>query len=494
MTLGGPPNRLPRTRSEGADVTTGRAPSLRTRITRWYAILLGVPLAGFALVCYVVFGRALIVRTDRFVGEALTVFSREVVAERRTASTTEEAIATTGAEVRFRNLRVVVRDSAGRVVADGRRYSGAAAADTDRVLEYLRVAGMRPETVTVAGPTGGDRVITQPLSVHGERFAISGASSLADVQAVMERLTVVFMGSIPVLLVVASVSAWLLARRGLAPIGAMAARANEISASNLDARLPVAGDLELAELARVINSLLDRLEAAFVQQRRFMADASHELRTPTTIVRTEADVTLSRPHREESEYRESVGVILEAARRLARIVDDLFLMARADAGQLALRDEPLYLEEIVHDATRSMAQVGERRGVRVELRHMTQAPLRGDADLLGRVFLNLLDNAIKHSPEGGAVIVGMGSDGGSHVVSVVDEGPGIPPDLHESVFERFFRVDPSRARGDQDDATGAGLGLSIARRIVMAHGGRIVVAESRPGRTEFRVTLPRTET
>ncbi len=470
-----------------------RASSLRSRLTGWYAVLLGVPLAAFAVTCYVVLGRTLMNRTDRFIGEALTVFSREVVAERRASAAVDEAIRTTEADMRFRNLRIVVRDSSGRVVVSGAEADAGRGGDGDRVLAHLAAAGARAETVTVAGPAGRDRVVTQPLLVHDARFMISGASPLADVDAVMERVRLMFFALIPVLLAMAAASAWFLAKRGLAPVAAMTARADEISASNLDARLPVAGGAELAELARVINALLDRLENAFVQQRRFMADASHELRTPTSIIRTEADVTLTRPHRDEDEYRESVAVMGEASRRLTRIVDDLFLMARADSGHLALHAEPLYLEEIVHDATRAIAQVGERRGVRVELRRMTQAPLSGDPDLLGRVFLNLLDNAIKHSPRGGTVSVEMGVRNGSHTVSVVDEGPGIPPELREAVFERFFRADPSRSRGEDGDEAGAGLGLSIAKRIVVAHGGQIAVAESRPGRTEFRVTLPRDE-
>lgn len=469
----------------------GRRPSsLRSRLTRWYAILLGVPLAAFAVICYLVLGRTLLNRTDRFIGEALTVFSREVLAERRSSAAVSDAIRTTAAEVRFRNLRIVVRDGAGRMLVSDAESDAGAGRDGDRVMAHLMAAGARPETVTVAGANGGDRVISQALVVHDETFVLSGASSLADVTAVMERIRFMFLGLIPALLLVAAASAHFLAKRGLAPVAAMTVRADEISASNLDARLPVAGDAELAGLARVINALLDRIENAFVRQRRFMADASHELRTPTAIIRTEADVTLTRPHRNEAEYRESISVMLEASRRLTRIVDDLFLMARADSGHLTVRREPLYLEEIVHDATRAIAQVGEHCGVRVELRHMTQAPLRGDADLLGRVFLNLLDNAIKHSPKGGTVGVEMGSFNGAHAVMVTDEGPGIPADQHETVFERFFRADPSRERADDGVGVGAGLGLSIARRIVVAHGGRIEVAESRPGRTEFRVTLP----
>ena len=220
-----------------------------------------------------------------------------------------------------------------------------------------------------------------------------------------------------------------------------------------------------------------------------MPDASHELRTPAAILRTETDVTLSRAHRDEEEYRASISVMQDAARRLTRIVDDLFLLARADAGHLVMHRAPLYLEEIVHDAARGVRQVADQRGVRVALGDCHEAPFEGDADLLGRLLLNLLDNAIKYSPEGGTVDVAMAQRDGRYEISVVDSGPGIPADAHQRVFERFFRVDSARSRAESGSTSGAGLGLAIARRIAELHGGQLDLTESRPGRTEFRVAL-----
>jgi heavy metal sensor kinase len=470
--------------------------SLRARLTLWYTVVLGVPLVVFAVICYFVFAHALFDRTDRFIGDALTVFAREVGAERRTRSTAEDAIRTTVSEVRFRNLRIVVRDPAGRVVAMGVESDANRARDGDRILASLLTRPKAPasdETWTVPGPLGGDRVVMRSLAVAGVPFQLTGSYPLAEVSDVLDRVRTMFLVAIPLLVAAAAIGAHFLASRGLAPVAAMAQRAGEISASNLDERLPVAGGDELTGLARVINALLDRLEGAFAQQQRFMADASHELRTPTAIVRTEAEVTLARANRSETEYRESVAVMLGAAQRLTRIVDGLFLLARADAGHLVLRAEPVYLEELVHDAVRAMEQVGERHGVRVELTQMTQAPFHGDADLLGRLLLNLLDNAIKYSPPGAMVEVEMRAEPGLHVISVIDAGPGIAPEAVESIFDRFYRGNAARSRADDSVTDGAGLGLAIARRIAVAHGGRLEVASSRPGRTEFRLTLPAAE-
>jgi len=175
---------------------------------------------------------------------------------------------------------------------------------------------------------------------------------------------------------------------------------------------------------------------------------------------------------------------------LTRIVDDLFLLARADSGNLVARREPVYLEEIVHDATRAVRPLADPRAIRVELRDVVEAPFEGDADLLGRLLLNLLDNAIKHSPNGAAVEVGIERRDGHYEIGVIDAGQGIPAGSRERIFERFVRLDAARARSEQSSTSGAGLGLAIARRIAEAHGGRLELVESRPGHTEFRVTLP----
>jgi signal transduction histidine kinase len=219
-----------------------------------------------------------------------------------------------------------------------------------------------------------------------------------------------------------------------------------------------------------------------------MADASHELRTPATIVRTEADVTLSR-ERTTDEYRESMSVVQDAARRLTRIVEEIFLLARSDAGQLVMNVTEVHLEELVHDIVRAVRPVAEHRQVQVDLLDVVDAPVRADPDLLGRVLLNLLDNAIKHSPPGGRVEVRMTSASGSHSLSVIDHGLGIPADYHDRVFERFFRADSARSRTESSATSGAGLGLAIARRIAELHGGRLDLVASREGYTELRLTL-----
>lgn len=480
--------------------------SLRSRLTLWYTVLLGLPLIIFAVAGYLVFARALQHRTDRFIGDALTAFSRELTAERRAASSVVQAMRSTVDEVRFRDLQIAILDTAGGLVAmtalPDNDAGGTRRPPSDmgnRIVAALRGRDLTTSlALTVPSDQGAYRVIARPLAVGGQQFSLTGSYALSDSEEMLRRIREVFLVAIPLLLLSAAAGGYSLAKRSLAPVALMAAQATEISASNLDERLPVGGGDELVGLARVVNDLLDRLERSFAQQRSFVTDASHELRTPTAILRTEADITLSRAHRAEDEYRASVTIMQDAARRLTRIVDDLFLLARADSGDLVAHREALYLEDLVDDAARAMRSVADRRAVHLELGQLVEAPVYGDADLLGRLLLNLLDNAIKYSPEGGTVEVGMLRRNDHCEIVVADQGPGIPPAARDRVFERFFRVDAARSRSDHNavsdatsDATsGAGLGLAIARRIAEMHAGRLELAESRPGHTEFRLTLP----
>ena len=466
--------------------------SIRVRLTLWYAILLGIPLAVFAIISYVAFSRALVSGTDRFIGEALGAFTRELGAERRAGLGISDAMRATVSEVRFRELHILIIDSAGRVVArgDSALVGTSPAPDESTVLDAVRGSPSEPFTIRLRGADGEQLVRAQPLLIDGHRYTLSGRYPLREAESMMAGVRRMFLVAIPLLILAAAVSGYFLADRSLKPVSSMAEHAAEISASNLHERLPVTGGDELVRLARVINDLLDRLETSFEQQRRFMADASHELRTPTAIVRTEADVTLSRPSRTSEEYRASIGIMQDAARRLTRIVDDLFLLARADAGHLVVQQNAVYLEDVVDGAVRSVRHLADARGVSVQLGALVEAPLRGDADLLGRIVLNLLDNAIKHVPAAGIVTVTMERRHNDVTVSVVDTGPGIPAEAVGRLFERFFRAEASRLRTDDGATGGAGLGLAIARRIAEAHGGRLDLVASRPGHTEFRLTLP----
>jgi heavy metal sensor kinase len=458
----------------------------------WYSLALAIPLVLFASGCYLVLDRALAGSADRFLDEALTAFSREVGAERRWLGSPVDALKSAADEVRFRDLRIAVHDSAGRLIA--RSHEEAESPD-ERLPAWfdagIRIAAARsPAAVEVSGSAGAFRIAVRPLHAGNATFRLAGAYPQRDAARVLDRLRTFFLGTIPLLLLSAAVGGAWLAQRALRPVAQMAERAAEISDSRFDLRLPAGGVSELQQLSTGVNDLLDRLQDAFARQRRFAADASHELRTPAAIIRTEADVTLAQPTRDEAHYRDALGVVRDAAQRLDRVVDDLFLLARSDAAGEGARRELLYLEEVVHDAVRVMSPVAERHGRRIIVTAMVAAPVLGDSDLLGRAVLNLIDNAIKHAPVDSAIDIGMTLHDQEVCVSVHDRGPGIPFAMRERIFERFFRVDPSRARDSASATPGAGLGLAIARRMVEQHGGRLELINGESGNTTFALTVP----
>jgi signal transduction histidine kinase len=241
---------------------------------------------------------------------------------------------------------------------------------------------------------------------------------------------------------------------------------------------------ELDQVAAAFNLVLERLGSALSTQRRFMADASHELRTPLSTMRTAADVTLSQPSRDEAEYRDALSVVAQQTSRLSRLVDDMFILARADGGGYPLKPADLDLDAIVDDAVREFRAAAQAK--QIDLRAAaTPAPMRGDEALLRRMFGNLLGNALTYTPAGGMVDVTLVGDAESLVLRVRDTGGGIPLADRERVFERFVRLDPARAAG------GAGLGLAIARWVAEAHGGRLDIETSGSDGTVFAARFPR---
>jgi signal transduction histidine kinase len=224
-----------------------------------------------------------------------------------------------------------------------------------------------------------------------------------------------------------------------------------------------------------------------VQQRQFMADASHEMRTPVATTRTAASVTLQQAHREEHEYREALAIVEQQAARLSRVVDDMFTLARADAGNYPMRLTPMYLDEVLDEVVRAARVVASTRRVAIELTAVPSAALMGDEDLIRRMIVNLIDNAVRHAPEDSTVRVEVDVTGSGYAIAVKDQGPGIAAEIRPHIFERFYRGDALRRAGAHD---GAGLGLAVARWIANAHGGDVTLARSSTSGSTFVISLP----
>ncbi len=356
------------------------------------------------------------------------------------------------------------------------------------VLEGNRVLAAKPAPTPARGEGPGRRVVERQVMAGDVQYRVMAGASLGRIQDELAELRRMLLIGLPLVLVLAGMGAWVLATRALRPLESVAAQAGRITENTLHTRIEAAGAAaELEVVIESFNDLLSRLDRSFDAMRRFVADASHELRTPISVIRGEADVALSR-ERPAAEYREALGVVLDESRRLSALVDDLLNLARADSGRVRLEAREFYLNELAAECCRSVRAFAAARGLTLECRPAPDIQYRGDERLLRRMLLNLLDNAIRYTPAGGTITVSLEAAEDDVNLRVADTGIGIASGHAARVFERFYRADEARSRA----AGGFGLGLSIVQWIAEAHHGTAACA-SEPGRgSVFTVTLPAT--
>ena len=329
--------------------------------------------------------------------------------------------------------------------------------------------------------------IATPLRASSGRYLIELGSSLEPVEALQDRLLAMLGLLLPVLVVCAAGGGYLLVNWALRPVDRIATTAEQLSIQNLEARLPVlpTGDA-LQRLSISLNHMLTRLRDSVQASRRFLADASHELRTPLTVIKGELEEAAAGAGTRD-EFRERIGSVLEEVDRLEHLVSGLLALSRLDAGDAQREWVDVDLAELTASTCEQMRLMAEDRGIQLNTALRERMIVRGDRGRLKQVIVNLLDNAIRFTPRGGAVRLRSRNEGVVSILEVEDTGIGIPPAALPHVFERFYRVDEARSREDG----GAGLGLSIANSISLAHGAELSV-ESELGRgSRFRVAFPR---
>jgi signal transduction histidine kinase len=360
-----------------------------------------------------------------------------------------------------------------------------------RTLDLVPISPDDPSASFRSEMLGGSeyRVLTYPLLAQPDNRVVGYlqlASSLDAVQqALRNLLTVMVIGGV-VSVVVAGLVGWSTASAALRPLDRVTDTALQITrADDLSRRIPQAGPPrgEVGQLTLAFNETLERLERLFETQRRFLADVSHELRTPLTSIRGNVDLM----RRMNSAGDESLEAIRSEVDRMTRMVNDLLLLAQAESGRLPLAQDLIELDTLMLEVYQQ-AKVLASNGVRIEIGHEDQVQVRGDRDRLKQVLLNLIANALEHTPSGGLVTLALTSIEDWARLTVTDTGPGIPKADLPRVFERFYRVDRARNRRDNG---GAGLGLSIAYWITRSHNGRMEVASIEDEGTTFSVWLPR---
>ncbi|MDQ2920754.1 MAG: heavy metal sensor histidine kinase [Acidobacteriota bacterium] len=483
-------------------IRAGLFGSMRSQLTIWYSGVLALVLLIFAVTTYSYLAQAARQRTDDSLADTLNSFISNFNTELDDESHSAEDAAKEAARgFHFRDRQVIVFDGERNAVVasdtaenfpHGPKWFTSAAAQPQ--LSNLMDSASRTgrSYTTVFKKEHAIRVFAAAVPSGRQTYLFAVTTPLREQDQALAQARKAFYVAIPLALLLASLGGYFLARKSLSPVVSMGEQAARIGASNLNERIPVPqNNEELGRLARIFNDLLLRLDQSFAQQKRFMADASHELRTPVAVIRGESEVTLSQPSRDEKEYRESLAIVNDEGQRLTRMVEDLFILARADAGEYPLVLTDFYLDESMNECVRSMRSLAAQKDLEV----LYQAPekeigFRGDEPLIRRMVLNLLHNAIKYTPKNGRVRVSLRDNLEHCEVVISDTGRGIPPEAQSRVFERFFRVDKARSRDESLNGSGAGLGLSIARWAAEMHGGKIILDRSDGSGTTFVISLP----
>lgn len=308
----------------------------------------------------------------------------------------------------------------------------------------------------------------------------------SEVRDLLDSLYVIFLLLIPIAVALSVIFGLGLAHRALAPVHDITTRAHRITAENLDQTIPVKNENdEIGRLASTINEMIRRLHDSFAQVRQFSADASHELRTPLTVMRGELELCLRNP-KTPDQYRTVLESSLEEILRLSKIIDNLLSLAKAEQGNADLTFSEVDLKSLVNELYEDSVVLAEQKRICVKLKEVAPITIVGDRVRLRQLFLNLVDNAIKYTPEGGSVWLSVGREDGSAVFEVADSGIGIPQEDLEKIFNRFYRVDKARSR----EQGGSGLGLSIAKWIAGLHRGSISVTSELGKGSSFVVRLP----
>jgi heavy metal sensor kinase len=461
--------------------------SIRIKLTLLYSVTLAIVLALFSSFLYLTIREELYREVDRditAVAEALASPTMEPF--RNSAPAVFDQVLEDFIGPKIAGKYVQLYDSAGRITSRSKNLqdinfplskgaikkvlSGTTIYDSNTVprLEPLR---------TIAFPIFADERVVGIVRV---------AASLRDAAETLDKILLVFFVLFPVSLLLLTYGGWFLAGRALKPVDVITQSARRISAENLSQRLEVVNpDDEIGKLAVTFNATLERLENAFNREKQFSTDVSHELRTPLTILQGGTEVGLKWA-KEPEEFREILQSNLEEIAKMTEIIEYLLEQSRAEEENFSISGEEIELRELLLDLNQQLKCLAQDKNLALHFDCECPAKVRGDALRLRQMFLNILDNAIKYTPSGGAVRVQLDADTTQAWVTIIDTGAGIPSEHLSFIFDRFYRVDKARNR----EHGGSGLGLALVKSIAKAHGGRIEVLSEVGKGSVFTVYLP----
>jgi heavy metal sensor kinase len=484
--------------------------SIRTRLTLWYTLLVLVTLVGFGLAAYIYTRNQLSNNLDLSLRNEVRWVKDFISPQAGKVKPSKQSI---DALLRKKSQQLPQR-IVGPVLPDP--HEGEADEIWNHIFKhslvsakktFIQVEDKRGEIIYRNFSLGVDSISTPEkipfdstsvitTSLSGEQlraaiyrdknFTILVAYSLGDLGDVLENLFSILLYLIPIAVGLSTLGGLYLANKALAPVHDVTTRARKITAENLDQSIPIRNtDDEIGRLVSTMNDMIRRLHDSFAQTKQFSSDASHELRTPLTIMRGEIELAL-RNEKTPEEYRTVLSSTLEEILRLKTIIDNLLTLGKADHGILEMKLEEVHLDALIKDLYDDSEMLAEIKHISVELKKTEPITIVGDKGRLRQLFLNLVDNAIKYTPDGGHVSISIERQNGSAVVEVEDSGIGIPQEDRQKIFDRFYRVDKARSRA----MGGTGLGLSIAKWIVEMHRGSITVESEMNKGSKFSVRFP----
>ena len=453
--------------------------SIRVRLTLWYLLVFGSLLVAFSIYIYSLVSNdmhkrfdASLLRTSQSMANYFSEFGDRDNVE-------QEAKETINSLKEGRESAAIFRE--GQLLSANNDEVVAAVTAT-RILD---ASGPDRKPAFATEPDLNKRLVVYPFQYKGINYMSAVLEPLDKLEGEIGHIRKLFLFGFSTVLLLAAGGGFVLAQKSLKPMVTISGQAEQISAKNLNERLKVGNpDDELGRLAGVFNALLSRLDTSFRVMREFMADASHELRTPLTIIHGEAQVSLSHNHT-ANEYRQSLVIVRDQAKRMAGIVSDMLALARADAGEQHFSMEDLYLNDLVAESCHAAQALATQKCIQLICEPSEDLVFHGNEELLRRMIVNLVDNAIRYTPAGGSVSVTLSSEPTCARLVVSDTGIGIPPGCVGRVFDRFYRVGDPRTRTNG----GSGLGFSIVKLAAESHHGPVDVT-SEPGHgSTFTVNL-----
>lgn len=444
-----------------------RASSVRLRLTVWYTLVLAFIVVVFSVSVYLFVRGRLFQQLDQTLTEEYSAIASEASEEPRDMREPDSE----------NSAKLFLLVQGKNIYYKSRPYQQAG------LPEISEMPASRYQTIRSAS-NRRFRIITGLIKGN---FLLTVAQDEEATRRGLSTLFMILAIALPSALVLASAGGYVLASRLLRPVASMAVKAKKISAENLSERLPVENpEDELGRLAGVFNQTLSELENAFERLKRFTADASHELRAPLTAIQSVGEVALQEDLDVEA-YRDRIGSMLEETSRLTHLVESLLLLTRVDQGRFRMNRNEHDVSELVEKAVEDLRILAEEKTqtLVIDLPNRVRAVVNDEA--MRTALVNLLDNAIKYTPEGGTISVRLIEGQSDIAIEVTDTGPGIAAEHRGKIFDRFYRVEKDRPR----DIGGAGLGLAIAKASIEAHGGRIELASRKGQGSTFRIVLPR---